>query len=187
MSKKEMDLLWLDLETTGLDTSKCQILEVGFIRTDWTTEREKARANFLVHPSDITTPLCEMVDALKINHYTDRISGDAVLYNLPFVIAQLTEALRGARLCGANIGYDLSILRRYIPNVDAVLGDYHRIDVCSIAAPLFMSGKVASLSASRSLAKWAGLGEEPIPHVAINGADRALAIYRALLKEYGVV
>lgn len=67
MSPEKPDaLLWMDVETTGLDTNKCSILEIGLRCTSMDAMREHARLEAVVHISR-ETMLSAQLPALDLH------------------------------------------------------------------------------------------------------------------------
>lgn len=67
MSPEKPDaLLWMDVETTGLDTNKCSILEIGLRCTSMDATREHARLEAVVHISR-ETMLSAQLPALDLH------------------------------------------------------------------------------------------------------------------------
>lgn len=85
---KTAKILWIDLEMTGLDTSKDVILEVAAIVTDWEF-KEQATFEKIVHQSDHTL---EMMNEWSVNQHG--ISG-------------LTEKVRASKKSSEQVEDDL--------------------------------------------------------------------------------
>lgn len=67
MSPEKPDaLLWMDVETTGLDTNRCSILEIGLRCTSMDATREHARLEAIIHISR-ETMLSAQLPALDLH------------------------------------------------------------------------------------------------------------------------
>ena len=67
MSPEKPDaLLWMDVETTGLDTNRCSILEIGLRCTSMDATREHARLEAIIHISR-ETMLTAQLPALDLH------------------------------------------------------------------------------------------------------------------------
>lgn len=67
MSPEKPDaLLWMDVETTGLDTNRCSILEIGLRCTSMDATREHARLEAIIHISR-ETMLAAQLPALDLH------------------------------------------------------------------------------------------------------------------------
>lgn len=105
-------LVWLDLETTGLDPAIRRVLEVGVI---------------------VTTP-----DLVEIDRFHSVVSAFDLRILRDWLRAQLGEHApdvggvdegdRVPRLAGSSVHFDRGFLRRHLPYVD-VLFHYRHIDV----------------------------------------------------------
>ena len=95
MSPEKPDaLLWMDVETTGLDANKCSILEIGLRCTTLDAMREHALLEAVVHISR-ETMLSAQLPALDLhlnNGLLAQCESCDPLANSPRVIAE--QALR---------------------------------------------------------------------------------------------
>lgn len=93
------DLVFVDVETTGLSPQEDSILQVAVIRTDHTGENVKATLNIKVKP---TTPVHPQ--AAAVNGYTPQAWEDATD---PSVAAeQLTAMCQGAEFAAHCVWFD---------------------------------------------------------------------------------
>ena len=129
------NLVWLDLEMTGLDAQQDVILQAALIVTDknlqpleshacviWQPERELDKMTPLVRQMHTKTGLIERVRASTVD--------------LGSAEKQLLERVSGwcnfgATLCGNSVGHDKRFVDRYMPGLAGYLG-YRIIDVSSI-------------------------------------------------------
>lgn len=188
---QKLDIIWTDVETTGLNVNKDQIVEIGWVVTDWTCQEVKEEGSALLDPEDLLYSNTYCKPAFQVNGYLDRIKkAGVVTCSYGQLLYKWRMAAEGNRIGGANVGsFDFTILKNELlrvlhHHIETGLGDYHVIDVCSVAAPLLLTGEIAKLSSSSELAKWTGLGVEPKPHTALYGARQALSIYQKLLDRF---
>ncbi|NOJ86848.1 3'-5' exonuclease, partial [Myxococcus xanthus] len=168
-------LSFIDLETTGLDASQHEVLEVAVLRVDARSLQVLAEYEARVQPTRLADAQPE---ALAVCGYSDEDWQDAL--PLPEVLATVTPLLASTLVAGHNTGFDWGFLaegyRRSglpLPGVD-----YHRLDTASLAWPLLATGEVESLSLN-ALAKRFGL-HRPTPHRAMADARCALEVARCL-------
>lgn len=125
-----MNLLFLDLETTGLNPGKCQILECAAV---------------LVRPGHVN-PCADVVNSF-IDHRESELVWEPVAFEMhaksglldewrtrgreaqDFVESQILEALgtcpeKSVRIAGNSIHFDRGFLKVYMPRLDAAL--HHR-------------------------------------------------------------
>lgn len=142
MSDKPPKLVFLDLETTGLDPRKHEILEVGLIkRTD-----AKPGADLSVH---FSLPIDEQLaseKALEVNRYDERRDELKVIEVAePFAARILYGNLRDAIVIGNNVQFDLRFIEQFlIDNPFEVTGigydytptpwNYHPVDLKAFVA-----------------------------------------------------
>ncbi len=170
-------IAFVDLETTGLDPSRHDIVEIGVVRVDARTLEVLDEYETLVAPERLGDAELE---ALALNGF----STAAWEHAIPLRDALLATAplLDGALIAGHNVGFDWAFLdaafRRAglaLPNVD-----YHRLDTASLAWPLVALGELPSMSLD-PLAKLLGV-QRPHPHRALADARCALEVARRLLE-----
>ncbi|MBK7078522.1 MAG: 3'-5' exonuclease [Myxococcales bacterium] len=168
---------FVDLETTGLDPSRHDIIEIGIVRVDARTLEVLDEYEALVAPERLGEA---QLDALAINGFTTAAWEHAL--PLREALLEVAPLLEGALVAGHNVGFDWAFLeagfRRAglaLPNVD-----YHRLDTASLAWPLVVTGELPSMSLD-PLAKLLGL-ERPHPHRALADARCSLEVARRLVE-----
>ena len=136
-SQKKSNLVWADLEMTGLDPKTCTILEIGVIVTDGCLNTIAEGPFIAIHHSDKV--LNSMENWSKYHHKKSGLTEacrestislkKAELLILNFVKAYCLP--RTAPLCGNTIWQDRRFLAKYMPKLEAYL-HYRVIDVSSI-------------------------------------------------------
>ncbi|MCO4771132.1 MAG: oligoribonuclease [Deltaproteobacteria bacterium] len=131
------NLVWVDLEMTGLEPDQHTIIEIATIVTDAQLTVLAEGPCIAIHVPDSTLDLMdawctkthgESGLVARIKESTIDLA-EAERRTLAF-IEQWVPKGRGP-LCGNSIGHDRRFLRRYMPSVDAWL-HYRVIDVSSI-------------------------------------------------------
>ena len=92
------DLVYLDLETTGLDPARHQAWEAA-----WAVDDRRARSTFLGHSRVSADP-----ESLRLNGYHRRYSPSLVDHGRE---QELFDALAGSTIVGANPAFDAAFLR----------------------------------------------------------------------------
>lgn len=137
MTDYSENLVWIDMEMSGLDPENDRILEIATIVTD-------SRLNVLAEgPSLIVHQAPEVLarmDEWNVSHHTESGLVDRV------VASSISEAMAEAEtlafvaqhvdsqqspLCGNTIGQDRRFLVRYMPELEAYL-HYRSIDVSTV-------------------------------------------------------
>ncbi len=131
-------LAWMDLEMTGLDATKCVIVEAATIITDddlniiaegpdiviKRSEEELATMGDFVRNMHTTSGLLEQI---RQSSTTD---DDARQQTLAFLQEHIKEA-RTVPMCGNSIGTDRRFLAAYWPEIEEFL-HYRSIDVSTV-------------------------------------------------------
>ena len=134
---KNTNLVWVDLEMTGLDPKNCTILEIGVIVTDSQLEVMAERPSFAIHQSK---KILDNMEAWSRKHHKESGLTDECRLSKVSLKKAEAEALhfvktyckpRSAPLCGNTIGQDRRFLFKYMPKLEAYL-HYRSIDVSSV-------------------------------------------------------
>lgn len=131
------NLVWLDLEMTGLDPDRHAICEIATIVTDSNLEVLAEGPAMVIHLDEDTL---EAMDPWCVEHHgksglTARIkeseisNDEAEQRTLEFISTYVKPGK--APLCGNSIWQDRRFLERYMPKLEAYL-HYRMIDVSSI-------------------------------------------------------
>ena len=161
-----------DVETTGLDAVKHEIVEIGLVLIDQETGGVIDTLDIKVKPEHIET--ADEV-ALKLNGYNEADWQDAI--TLVEAISLYGETAKDAIFCSHNVTFDWSFILEAFKKagLKSTL-DYHRLDLFTLIWLKTKGSNIESFSLSR-VAQFLGLTEEPLPHRAINGARTAHEIF----------
>jgi len=173
---KPKKIAFTDLEMTGLDPLKHEIIEFGLVVADEELLEILARYDQKVKPEHIETAQKE---ALGVAGYKEEDWKDAIL--LKDALAKYSELAEGALFAAWNTPFDWTFLSEAYRKTEMKNPfDYHTLDVFSIAhEKLRADTSVETFRLSR-LCEHFGIPREPMPHRAINGAERAHALYKKL-------
>ena len=176
MADYSENLVWIDLEMTGLDPEQDRIIEIATIITD-------SELNILAEgPSLVVHQVAEVMagmDEWNVSHHTEsglveRVSNStlseaaAEAETLAFV-EQYVEPGQSP-LCGNTIGQDRRFLCRYMPDLEAYL-HYRNIDVSTVKE-LAVRWRPAVTASVKKTAKHRALDE-------IRESIEELKVYRA--------
>ena len=131
------NLVWIDLEMSGLDPEKERILEMATIITDSSLNIVEEGPVVFVRQSQ---KLLDDMDEWNTEHHTasgllDRIAAEGVSeteaesITLEFIKRHTKEGL--SPLCGNSIGQDRRFLVKYMPGIENWL-HYRNIDVSTV-------------------------------------------------------
>ncbi|MBX9445389.1 oligoribonuclease [Dickeya chrysanthemi] len=133
----ENNLIWIDLEMTGLDPERDRIIEIATLVTDANLNILAEGPTLAVHQSDSQLALMDewnvrthtasgLVERVKASAYDDRA---AELETLRF-LQQWVPAGKSP-ICGNSIGQDRRFLFRYMPELEAYF-HYRYLDVSTL-------------------------------------------------------
>ena len=161
--------VFLDLETTGLNPSIHEVIEIGAIMVEGISLQPLSTFNMKVKPEHIETASDR---ALQINGYNKEAWQDAK--SLQEVVEQFHQWVgseSNAVIVAQNVCFDYQFLKAAFDTYELPFPfDYHKLDVASMAWITLPNAESLSLS---KIAKSIGLEEEPAIHRALYGAKLA--------------
>lgn len=137
MSANENNLIWIDLEMTGLDPERDRIIEIATLVTDANLNILAEGPTIAVHQSDEQLALMDdwnvrthtgsgLVERVKASTMGDR---EAELATLAFLKEWVLEGK--SPICGNSIGQDRRFLFKYMPELEAYF-HYRYLDVSTL-------------------------------------------------------
>ena len=132
-----MNLVWVDMEMSGLDPEKERILEVALIVTDPQLNVIAEAPVYVIHQSDELLDKMDawnkgthgksgLIDRVKASQVTEEMAESALIKFLRPYVAQGKSPL-----CGNTIGQDRRFMVKYMPKLEAYL-HYRNIDVSTL-------------------------------------------------------
>jgi oligoribonuclease len=136
-TQKIKRFVWIDLEMTGLDSSKDVILEIATIITNPMLEIISYGPHCVIAqpPEVITAMIPEVTRLHTISGLIDRVAdsttslAQAYTQTFDFITAHCTK--NEAVLCGNSVWMDRQFLARYMPDIVQYL-NYRLVDVSSL-------------------------------------------------------
>lgn len=137
MSDRKTNLIWIDLEMTGLDPDKDRIIEIATVVTDKHLNILAEGPVFAVHQSDVV--LNGMDDWCTKQHGGSGLTARVRASDVDDVMAE-AETLtfleqwvdkRSSPMCGNSICQDRRFLYRYMPALEAFF-HYRNLDVSTL-------------------------------------------------------
>jgi|SRR5690606_16599706 len=137
-------ITFVDLETTGFDSKKCEIIEAAAVRSivDDGTIRIVARADFKIDPEYPVDPFIARINGYREDVWYQESS------QFEDVIGGIFDLMRGAWHAGSNPRFDEKFLMRAAKMLRwdyPKLASYHLLDVSMLAFPLLVKGEVENL------------------------------------------
>ncbi len=137
MPQDQNNLVWLDMEMTGLDPERDRIIEMAIVVTDGALNELGVSPVLVVHQPDAMLDAMDswnksthgksgLIDKVKASTLTE---GQAEEQMLAFV-SQFVPA-RSSPMCGNSICQDRRFLARYMPRLEAWFHD-RNLDVSSL-------------------------------------------------------
>lgn len=137
MTVKDWNLIWIDLEMTGLDPRQEVILEIATLVTDSELNIIAEGPNLIIHQTDEV--LANMNDwCIKQHTKTGLVDGvrkskvtilQAQQQTLDFLKTHVNP--QKSPMCGNSICTDRQFLKKYMPDVEAYF-HYRHIDVSTL-------------------------------------------------------
>lgn len=173
---RERDLVFIDLETTGFDPTRHEIIEVGALLVDGKTLEIKKEYEAKVKPKHLETASKE---ALLVTHYSPPAWEKAK--DLGEVLTDLNRLAPGGMVTGHNITFDWMFLElAYRKHRLPWAFDYHRLDVLSMAYVYVLADpKVKQLSLAR-LSEHFGISRKRA-HRAMDDVRATYAIFKQIV------
>jgi DNA polymerase III subunit epsilon len=173
MRFRERPLAITDIETTGLDASVHEIVELALLVVDQTTFRVLDQYQVKIKPLHVSSGAKK---ALEVVGYSPQAWKGAI--DLESALTVYAKKAKDAVFCSYNMYLAYSFLDEGFKRCGIEdPTDYHRLDIFTLAwSRLGMS----SLNLD-AISKKLGIIPEPIPRRAMAGALKQLEVLRALL------
>ena len=172
-----MKIAIIDVETTGLDPVKNEIIEIGAVIFDDEIAGSLQTVNIKVKPEH---PEIETDGAYKVNGYKKEDWKDAVTMEQAMQI--LSPKVDGAIFCAYNMVFDWQFIEQACKKLFIMLPfHYRKLDLLTMAWAKLDHKKVRNWKL-KSVCKALGIEPEPEEHRAINGAMTEYEVYKQLMK-----
>jgi len=170
------NLAFIDIETTGLDVTKHEVIEIGVVITTPALDVvEKFELKIKPEHIENADPV-----ALKVNHYKSEDWGSSS--SLSEVMQTLSSKVKDCIMVGQNVSFDIGFLE-YNFNKSNIKNPmhYHRLDTMSVAwAKLHKKIDITHFSL-RELCKYFGIENERA-HSALSDAYATYLLYKKLME-----
>ena len=130
------NLIWIDLEMTGLDPDKEKIIEIATLITDSNLNIISEGPNLIIsQPKEVLDEMDDwnqnqhgstgLIDEVMKSDITEQV---AEIETLEFVSKYVGE--KASPMCGNTVSHDRRFLSKYMPRLEAYF-NYRHIDVSS--------------------------------------------------------
>jgi oligoribonuclease len=137
LAKHEQNLIWIDLEMTGLKPESDRIIEIAVVVTDAQLTQRVEGPVFAIHQSDATLDAMDnwnkgthgksgLIDRVKASTVTE---ADAQAQVIAFLSAYVGAGK--SPMCGNSICQDRRFLANYMPGLEAFF-HYRNLDVSTL-------------------------------------------------------
>lgn len=169
------NLAFVDIETTGLDVTMHEIIEIGCVITTPSLEViEEFELKIKPEHIENANPV-----ALKINHYNEADWLDAVPLDQGMQI--FAEKVKDCIMVGQNIAFDAGFIEYAFSKLDiANTMHYHRLDTISIAWAKFHDDQDLQHFSLREMCLRFGI-ENKKAHTGLGDARATYELYKKLM------
>jgi len=175
---RDRKLLFMDLETTGLDFNRHEIIEIGCLLVDGRSLKVIDEYSARVKPEHIQTASKK---GLKVAGYSKKKWKDAL--PLKEVLKEVVKFAPEAMVAGWKVDFDWWFLDVNLKKLGVKHGfDYHLIDVISIAYIYLRSQKKPKKLNLRSVARSLGISVDE-QHSAMTDIRATYEVFKKLIED----
>lgn len=183
---KKHTLAFVDLEATGLDPSRCEIIEIGIVIAEQRTNLFGSAFLELVseHNIQLLPVHIETADpkALEVTKYHDRDWSAAVSQQEG--LAAAAEILRDKVFVAQNVGFDWAFIQRsgqeHGIDFDSVV-HYHKLDLASMVFGKLYKDNALHKFSLREMTQYFGVKNDNA-HTALSDARATFEVCNKLLQ-----
>jgi DNA polymerase III epsilon subunit family exonuclease len=180
---KSHNLAFIDVETTGLDPNRHEIIELGCVLARQVPMEGKGSRLEFVEEFEYRILPEHLEDAdpesLMINGFTAERWADAV--PLEVAMEQFSEKVRGASFVAHNVSFDLAFVEKAFKRTGVKnLMHYHKIDTISLAFAILYHNPEVQKFSLRALCEYFGI-QNKNAHTALSDARATFELYKHLM------
>jgi DNA polymerase III epsilon subunit family exonuclease len=173
---RKHNLAFIDIETTGLNVLKHEIIQIGAVIT---TPKLKVIEKFELKIKPKKIKNAEPI-SLKITHYNREDWEDGI--SLEEAMKILSEKVKDCIMVGQNISFDSGFLEYNFAKLKLKNSmHYHKLDTISIAWAKFNKKSKITHFSLREMSKYFNIKNDK-PHSALSDAYATYELYKKLIK-----
>ncbi len=173
---RKHSLAFIDIECTGLDATKHEIIEIGCVIT---TPKLKVIEKFELKIKPRNIKNADPV-ALKISHYNPK--NWIYAYTLSDAMEIFSKKVKDCIMVGQNVAFDFLFLEHAFAKTKLKNPmHYHKLDTISIAWAKLNKRKSITHFSLREMCKYFGI-ENKNPHKALSDAYATYELYKKLVR-----
>jgi DNA polymerase-3 subunit epsilon len=183
-TKKLQDLLFVDTETTGLDPTRHELLEVAAIRTspDGLTILQTYEAKLFPNHLSTAEPR-----ALEVNKYSAAEWTEEKCVKPEIVVDNLQKMAGNTVLVGQNVTFDEGFLSPLFTRIGMKPPwGYHKIDTVSLAWPLYFNNEDLPGLSLEKLCTYLRVASMPT-HRAAADVEACRQVYLKLMERWAIL
>jgi DNA polymerase III epsilon subunit-like protein len=175
---REKPLIFIDLETSGMDLCQHEIIEIACLVVDPKTLRIKKRFERKIMPKHLEKAAPE---SLKVTGFSEKV-WQKEAQPLKKVLRELNQLAPKGMFAGWNISFDRPFLEKAIREKKMMLNfDYHWLDISMLAYQYSFPGKKLKQLKLTDACEVLGIPRGK-KHTAMADIEATLAVYKALVK-----
>jgi DNA polymerase III epsilon subunit family exonuclease len=181
---KTHNLAFIDVETSGLDVDRHEIIELGCVLVRQIPQDGQGSRLEVVEEFEYRIFPEHLEDAdpesLMINGFTAERWADAI--PLEVAMEKFSEKVRGASFVAHNVSFDLAFVEKAFKKSGVKnLMHYHKIDTISLAFAILYHNPEVQKFSLRALCEYFEIKNENA-HTALSDARATFEVYKKLLE-----
>ncbi|PIR47152.1 MAG: hypothetical protein COV07_00570 [Candidatus Vogelbacteria bacterium CG10_big_fil_rev_8_21_14_0_10_45_14] len=184
VNMRDSNLAFIDLETTGLDPTRHEIIEIGLVLVKQKRTKKRGYELLALKEWDVKVKPMRIQDAdkiaLKINGYREEDWKSAI--NLKRALEKLSKLTKGAIIVAQNIAFDWAFLEKAYREYGVPMGMHskRKLDTVSIWFAKYHNDPVPEKFSLYHMAKYTGV-KNIKAHTALSDARATFEIYKKVM------
>lgn len=175
----ELNLAFVDCETTGLSPIDHEIIEIAAIIYDPREDKILQEWSKKAAPRNIKTANKIALDMNGYNEAPDTYKGD-----IKDVMSEFHRIISGCMIVGQNIQFDINFIQKYYKefSIDGGIHRHRRLEISSMVWPAVIKSDLDNISL-KTLCEHFGVSNKNA-HKALVDCYRVLELYKCMINIY---